>query len=98
VRNIPGDLTCSTQLAFQANGVGTTGDLKKHHLLHGISNSSSCRSITSPQRLSWSYLDQYVPVTGGSRPLGPRGPRMGRKKGKGREMGAGPQNRTAATI
>jgi len=28
----------------------------------------------------------------------PPGPKMERKKGKGREMGAGPQNRTVATI
>ena len=40
-----------------------------------------------------------MPVTGGSRPVGPLDPEMGREKGKGREMGDGlEKNRTATTI
>jgi len=48
--------------------------------------------------VSQSYLYQSVLVRGGSRPVGPLAQKMGREKGKGREMGSGPRNRTVATI
>jgi len=37
-------------------------------------------------------------MTGGRRPVGPLTPKWEGKKGKGREMGDGPKNRTAAMI
>lgn len=52
------------------------------------------RGVTN---LSRSYLDQFMPMTIDSRPMDPLAPKLGREKGKGREMGAGPKNRTAAT-
>jgi len=39
-----------------------------------------------------------VPVTRGQQARRPPGPKMGRENGKGREIAAGPQERTAAMI
>ena len=44
------------------------------------------RGVTN---LSRSYLDQFMPMTIDSRPMDPLAPKLGREKGKGREMGAG---------
>lgn len=55
-------LTCVTKLDFQENTVGTTGDLRTQHLLHGTSDSSECRIIISSQRpkfVCWEHAGLY---------------------------------------
>lgn len=47
--------------------------------------------------MSRSYLDQPVSVTG-QQACRPTGPKREGEKGEGRKMGAGPKDRTAATI